>query len=83
MICITFEDLKCKEVINECDGSKIGFVLDIEIDTACGHIINLLVGCRCGFRFFSNNNCERIPWCAISKIGTDIIWVNRIRHFKK
>ena len=28
----TFSDLKCKEVINICDGGRLGCVTDLELD---------------------------------------------------
>ena len=36
-------ELKNKEVINLCDGSRLGYVSDIEIDLDCGSVISLLV----------------------------------------
>ena len=39
----TFNELRDRDVINVCDGKRLGFVCDMEIDTACGKILKLIV----------------------------------------
>ena len=62
-------ELKNKEVINLCDGSRLGYVSDIEIDLDCGSVISLLVPGDA--RLFSFGKCEliRVLWCDIERIG--------------
>ena len=35
--------LKCKEVVNICDGCRLGYVCDVELDLISGRIIALLL----------------------------------------
>ena len=39
----TFTELKNKEVINVCDGRRLGYVCDLETDVECGRIISSLM----------------------------------------
>ncbi len=74
----SLSELKNKEVVNICDGCRLGFVSDVEIDLDCGRVISLLV--PSAGKLFSFAKCEpvRILWCDIEKIGSDIILVRRI-----
>ena len=70
-------ELKNKEVINICDGSKLGFVCDVELDLDCGRVIALIVpGCMKLFDF-GKPEFSRILWCDIERIGDDVILVRR------
>ncbi|MBS6547255.1 MAG: YlmC/YmxH family sporulation protein [Butyricicoccus pullicaecorum] len=69
-------DLRCKEVINLCDGCRLGFVGDVEIDILCGRVVALIVPGRCRFfGLFGRAEDFIIPWECIDKIGDDIILV--------
>ena len=41
--------LKCKEVVNICDGCRLGYVCDVELDLISGRIIALLLPVSCRF----------------------------------
>lgn len=41
--------LKCKEVVNICDGCRLGYVCDVELDLISGRIIALLLPGPAGF----------------------------------
>ncbi len=69
-------DLRMKEVINIRDGSRLGFINDVEIDVECGRVVAVIVPGRCRFFFFSTGEDYVIPWHAIKKIGEDIILVD-------
>lgn len=69
-------ELSCKEVINVCDGTRYGFVNDVEVDCSCGKILSLIVHCR--GRLFSRDDDIIIPWEAIKRIGEDLILVDYI-----
>jgi YlmC/YmxH family sporulation protein len=73
---ITFNDLRQCEVVNACDGRRLGYVYDIELDLSCGKVCAIIVPGEC--KTFSFGFCEnlRIPWECISKIGDDIILVS-------
>ena len=70
-------DLRHKEVINMSDGERLGFVFDMEIDSITGHINTIIVPGKQKQKIFGKNNGVRIPWASISKIGDDLIVVNR------
>ena len=63
-------------MINLCDGSRLGYVSDIEIDLDCGSVISLLVPGDA--RLFSFGKCEliRVLWCDIER-GDDVILVRK------
>ncbi|MBQ9986126.1 MAG: YlmC/YmxH family sporulation protein [Oscillospiraceae bacterium] len=70
-------ELSCKEVINICDGTRYGFVNDVEIDCSSGRIISLIVHCRKTINtIFARNGDIIIPWEAIKRIGDDLILVD-------
>jgi len=72
-----FQELRNKEVIDICEGVRIGFVFDVEIDVCSGRVVAIIVpGCRGFFWFFGKREDYIIPWCDIRKIGDDIILVN-------
>ena len=69
-------DLRGKEVINICDGCRLGFPCDVEFDVICGKIMAIIVqGSARVFSLFGR--CEEfvVPWEAIRRIGEDIILV--------
>ena len=66
-------DLQDKDVINLVDGTKIGSIIDAEVDRN-GKIINFYVQKR-RFIFFSAGRVL-IEWKLIDKIGKDVILVN-------
>ncbi|MDP4153033.1 MAG: YlmC/YmxH family sporulation protein [Bacillota bacterium] len=71
------EDLRAKEVINICDGARLGYVYDVEVDICTGHLVSIIVpgpGGFCGI--FGRRDEYVIPWCEIQKIGENVILVN-------
>ena len=42
-------DLQCKEVVNITDGSRLGYVGDVEIDVLTGRVVAIVVPGRCRF----------------------------------
>ncbi|MDY2790242.1 MAG: YlmC/YmxH family sporulation protein [Lachnospiraceae bacterium] len=72
---MTFKDLRLKEVINCCDGAKLGAVVDLKFCPETGKIEELLVAGtgKCFQLFFSK--VISIPYCDISRIGPDAIIV--------
>ncbi len=73
-VCSTV-DLREKEVINLCDGTRLGFVCDFEIDICDAKIVSLIVPPPCGFFGFSKKEPLVIPWCRVECIGEDTILV--------
>ena len=69
-------DLRQKEVINTGDGTRYGFVSDLEIDIKQGQVRALIVpGPGRVLGVFGRDQEYRIPWDMINKIGDDIILV--------
>ena len=69
-------DMNNKQVINISDGSCLGFVNDIEIDTCCAKVIAIVVYGRpkC-LGLFGRHEDIVIPWCNIHVIGEDTVLV--------
>lgn len=70
--CLT--DLRDKEVINTCNGRRLGYVTDVEIDLCAGKLTAILVPGECA-GLFSRAEDLRIPWEKIERIGKDTILV--------
>lgn len=73
-ICST-SDLRQKEIINLCDGARLGYANDFEFDIEDGKILTLIVNSSGGF--FGIGKCSeiRICWDKIQCIGEDTILV--------
>ena len=76
----TIGELKNKEVINLCDGKRMGFVCDVEIDLDSGCVVAILVPPE--GKLFTLGRCapDRILWCDIERIGDDVILVRARPH---
>ncbi len=81
-----FSDIGGKEIVNLCDGSRLGIIADSDllIDERTGKIHALLIPETKGFlSLFSNSNLTEIPWQTIKKIGNDMIIVELENDFIK
>lgn len=75
---ITFCELREKEVVNICDGRRLGRILDLAL-TCAGRAIGILVpGDKKFFKNIVGNDSIFIPWRNITKIGDDVILVELI-----
>lgn len=72
----SINELKDKEVINVCDGKKLGYITDAKIDLCGGRVIAIVVLFDC--RMFGFGKCEEIviPWDKIGCFGKDAVLVN-------
>ncbi|MBC8536966.1 YlmC/YmxH family sporulation protein [Feifania hominis] len=69
-------DLRSKEVINMKDGSRLGYICDVEIDVCSGKLTAIVVpGAPKFFGLFGREEDIVISWDEIEKIGEDIILV--------
>ncbi|MBQ8330931.1 MAG: YlmC/YmxH family sporulation protein [Clostridia bacterium] len=68
-------DLREKEVINLCDGTRLGCPVDFEFNVFDGKITGLIVSRPSGFLGLSHANDLMIPWGKIECIGEDAILV--------
>lgn len=69
-------DLQCREVINVCNGERLGYINDVELDINTGRLVAIVVPGQWSISsLFSKGDEYVIPWNQIEKIGGDIILV--------
>lgn len=69
-------DLKCKEVINICNGFRMGYICDVIINVTTGQVLAIVVpGPSRFFGLFGREDDFIIPWECIRKIGDDIVLI--------
>ena len=69
-------ELRQKEVINICDGARLGIVCDIEFNLCTGCITHIVVAGPCRFLGILGRESEYvIDLCHIKQIGEDVILV--------
>ena len=74
---IRVSDIMEKEIINEKNGKRMGFITDIDMDINEGKVISFSISGDSGRAFFSRGyEEEAISWNDILKIGCDTIIVN-------
>ena len=84
-----FQDLRDKEVIHVCEGTRLGYVNhvcegarlgyvnDLVIDICCGRVTALIVPGPCRFLgLFGREDDYVIPWLCCKRIGDDLILVD-------
>ena len=72
---VTLEALKDREVINVCDGRRLGNVCDAQFELCSGKLTALIVPGECNFLGISKGDDILIPWSCIERIGDDLIIV--------
>lgn len=73
---VTLSELRCREVINLCDGARMGYVSDIQFNPDSGQITALIVPETAGvLGLLGRGDDAVIPWESVEKIGEDIIFV--------
>lgn len=72
----TYCELRSKEVINVCDGARLGMICDLELDACDGKVLAVVVPgpSRC-FGLIRSSEELVIPFCKLKKIGEDVILV--------
>ncbi len=71
---ISYTELRTKEVVNLQNGARMGKIIDIIIDSNGKNVLGLVVpGVR---KVFRAGEDIFIPWCNITKIGSDVILVS-------
>ena len=71
-------EIRCKEVINICDGCRLGFVSDTEIRIPEGQVVAVVVQGPCRFfGLFGRGEEYYVPWECIQRIGDDIILIDK------
>ena len=70
-------DLKDRQVVCVRDGSILGFVGDIELDTESGKLSSIVIyGKSKGFGLFGREDDMVVPWENIEILGAETILVN-------
>ncbi len=77
MVC-RITDMHDKEVINICNGCRLGVVDDVEVDTCSAQICAIVIhGHPKCFGLFGHEEDLIIPWRDIEVIGEETVLVNR------
>ena len=77
--CSTAE-LRQLEIINLCDGTRLGYACDFEFDREDARILALVVPRGNGLFCRKKEEQLIIPWCKIECIGEDTILVKLSHH---
>ena len=72
---LTFNELKCKEVVNMSDGTRLGRVIDLTFDYETSCVLGISVPGGKGAGLFKCKADLFIPMCQVVKIGDDVILV--------
>ena len=71
---ISYNELRCKEVVNLRNGARMGRMIDMIIDTSGKDVLGIVVpGVR---KIFKANEDIFVPWGNITKIGEDVILIS-------
>ena len=74
---IRLTQLQCKEVICICDGRRLGYIADVQVEVPSGEICAIVVPGACKFfGVLGRTEDYVIPWGAIRRIGPDIVLVD-------
>ena len=73
----SFNDIRCKEIINVRTGCRLGFPDDVEFDSCTAKICRIIIfgRPRC-FGLFGREDDLFIKWCDVEVIGEDTILVS-------
>ncbi len=70
-------DMHDKEVINVCDGTRLGYVDDVEVDTCTAQIVSIVIyGRNKCFGLLGRDTDIIIHWKDIEVIGEETVLVN-------
>ncbi len=72
---MTCAGLRQKDVINLCDGSRLGYISEIEFETCTGQICAFVLCRSGGLLGFSKDPPLILPWSRIECIGEDAVLV--------
>ena len=72
---MTYAQLKQKEIINTCDGGRLGNVCDLDLSPD-GRILALITPPPFSFAWLFKGEGVVIPWGAVVMMGEDVILVN-------
>ncbi|GHV34117.1 hypothetical protein FACS18949_09580 [Clostridia bacterium] len=71
-------DLRCKEVINVCNGCRLGYPCDVEVDAVTGRVAAIIVhGPPRFWGLFGKCEEHVVLWCNVKRVGDDLILVEK------
>ena len=73
-------DLRRLEVVNLCDGARLGYACDFEFDCEDARILALIIPGSCGLFGWGKEDDLIIPWHMIECIGEDTVLVKLSQH---
>ena len=79
----TISSLRDREVISICDGKRLGYVCDAEVDLCSGKVCSLILPGELKCLGFARQPEIYVPFDAIERIGSDVILVDSKRIFVK
>ncbi len=74
-------DLQSKNIVNVLDGKNVGSIIDVNVNEM-GSIESLVIENNRKFLSFSKEEEIIIFWKDITKIGEDVILVNKQNNYK-
>ena len=76
MIC-SISELQYKEVIDIADGTRYGYIGDVEVDAQAGTIQSIIIhGKARWFGLLGREPDTVFPWSSITRFGEDLILVD-------
>ena len=69
-------ELREKEVVNVCDGERLGNICDVDFEERTGRICSLIIPGPCKvFGIIGRDSEYIIPEECVKRIGADVVWV--------
>ena len=77
MVETSFFEMRCKEIVNVCDGRRFGQISDIIFEGCGGKVLGFVVPSHKGWNLFGSKRQDIfIPYHCIVKVGEDVILVD-------
>ena len=72
----SFNELRCKEVVNMIDGRRLGHIVDMVIDLSSARVLGfVLPGQKSGWNIFKSSEQLFVPYGCVVRIGEDTILI--------
>ena len=69
-------ELREKEVVNVCDGERLGHICDVDFEERTGRICSLIIPGPCKvFGIIGRDSEYIIPYECVKRIGADVVLV--------
>lgn len=72
----SFNELRCKEVVNMIDGRRLGHIIDMVIELSSAKVLGfVLPGQKSGWNIFKPSEQLFVPYGCVVRIGEDTILI--------